>query len=118
MVTASPPRHQAETPDVARPRTSAFPAAGQPTRTLDGAGRSGGGDLTNVAEAELLARAAGLQISGMEVGNDALWIVPGAGHNQAYRSNPELYVDRVAAFFDRALAPERPAVGPDLGRPT
>jgi dipeptidyl aminopeptidase/acylaminoacyl peptidase len=71
-----------------------------------------------VKHAELLARAAGLQISGMEAGNDVLWIVPGAAHNQAYRSNPELYVDRVAAFFDRALAEQTPAVGPDSGRLT
>jgi uncharacterized protein len=36
--------------------------------------------------------------------SDELWIVPGAGHSLAYRTNPVDYIDRVAAFFDKAAA--------------
>jgi len=32
-----------------------------------------------------------------------LWIVPGAGHTRAYKTNPEEYMSRVTAFFDSAL---------------
>ena len=34
---------------------------------------------------------------------DELWIVPGAGHTQAYNTEPAEYIDRVAAFFDAWL---------------
>jgi fermentation-respiration switch protein FrsA (DUF1100 family) len=32
-----------------------------------------------------------------------LWIAPGADHVQAYNSNPSEYIEKVAAFFDKAL---------------
>jgi fermentation-respiration switch protein FrsA (DUF1100 family) len=34
---------------------------------------------------------------------DELWIVAGADHVQAYNVNPAEYIDRIAAFFDKAL---------------
>jgi fermentation-respiration switch protein FrsA (DUF1100 family) len=34
---------------------------------------------------------------------DELWLVPGAGHVQAFTIEPELYAEKVVAFFDRNL---------------
>jgi uncharacterized protein len=34
---------------------------------------------------------------------DELWIVPGAGHVQAFTIEPDTYALRVTSFFDRAL---------------
>ncbi len=34
---------------------------------------------------------------------DELWIVPWAGHTQAYKTQPHDYMDRVSAFFDASL---------------
>ena len=42
-----------------------------------------------------------------QAGGDSVkevWIVPGAGHVQAYRLHPDEYAQRVTAFFDGALA--------------
>ena len=35
--------------------------------------------------------------------NVELWIVPGVEHTQAYRADPELYVDTVVGVFRAAL---------------
>ena len=32
-----------------------------------------------------------------------LWVVPGAGHTQAYKTHPEEYISRLTTFFDAAL---------------
>ncbi len=34
---------------------------------------------------------------------DELWMVPGAGHTQAYNTEPQEYLEKVTAFFDGAL---------------
>jgi fermentation-respiration switch protein FrsA (DUF1100 family) len=34
-----------------------------------------------------------------------LWIVPGGGHCDAYRVQPQAYEERITRFFDRALGP-------------
>lgn len=34
---------------------------------------------------------------------DQLWIVPGAGHTQAYKTQPEEYINKITEFFDTAL---------------
>ena len=39
--------------------------------------------------------------------SDGLWIVPGAGHSQAYKMNPVNYIDKVMAFFDETTAGNR-----------
>ena len=54
--------------------------------------------------AQLLARAAGIGGTTAVGAADSLWVVPGAGHVQAYRSMPSEYVDRVDRFFTRHLA--------------
>jgi pimeloyl-ACP methyl ester carboxylesterase len=55
-------------------------------------------------DAKLLAKAAGSDSAEIEKTSDRLWIVPGAGHLEAYRTAHDEYVNRVSAFFDRHLA--------------
>ena len=59
--------------------------------------------IVPLAHAKLLAKAAGLDIGEPEQPTDNLWIVPGAGHLEAYRTARDEYVTRVTAFFDRHL---------------
>jgi len=33
-----------------------------------------------------------------------LWIVPGAGHSLAYKTNPIDYIDRITAFLNKATS--------------
>ena len=62
-------------------------------------------NVVSVSHARRLARARGLSQSDIDGGDcEALWIAPGAGHVQAFRSDPAGYVDRVADFLDRHLA--------------
>ena len=55
------------------------------------------------AHAKLLAKAAGSDSGEFDGSSDRLWIVPGAGHLEAYRTARDEYVERVSAFFDRHL---------------
>ena len=58
-----------------------------------------------VSHAQRLARARGLSQTEIDEGDcEELWIAPDAGHAQAFRTDPEGYVARVAAFLDRHLA--------------
>jgi fermentation-respiration switch protein FrsA (DUF1100 family) len=34
---------------------------------------------------------------------DQLWIVSGAGHTQAFKTQPEEYINKITEFFDLAL---------------
>ncbi len=61
-------------------------------------------DLVPRHHAHLLGRAAGVGFSDIEHGDQALWLVPGAGHVEAYRTRPAEYVSRVVSFFDEHLA--------------
>jgi dipeptidyl aminopeptidase/acylaminoacyl peptidase len=54
--------------------------------------------------AMLLAKAAGSNFVELENASDKLWIVPGAGHLEAYRVAKDEYVEKVASFFDRHLS--------------
>ncbi len=56
-----------------------------------------------VDHARLLAKAAGSMSGEIEESDGKLWIVPGAGHLEAYRTAPREYVGRVTAFFDSHL---------------
>ena len=38
-------------------------------------------------------------------GGAEIWVVSGAGHARSFFADPEGYIDRVASFFDQALAP-------------
>lgn len=53
-------------------------------------------DTVPVAHAERLYKAAGGE-------NDRLWIVPGAGHVRAYRTEPEAYLEKITGFFRETL---------------
>jgi len=56
----------------------------------------GAGDQTiSVEDSRLIRAAAGR--------NCQLWVVPGAGHCQAYGMHHQQYVKRVIAFWKRAL---------------
>ncbi len=58
-----------------------------------------------VVHARRLGKALGISQSDIDGGDcEGLWIVPDAGHAQAFRTDPEGYVRRVSAFFDRNLA--------------
>ena len=59
--------------------------------------------LVPVAHAQLLARATGSEFRKMGDASGKTWIVPGAGHLEAYRNNPREYADRVADFFEAHL---------------
>ena len=61
-------------------------------------------DDVSLSHARRLARARGLSQSDIDGGDcEQFWIVPGAGHAQAFRTNPAEYVDRVAEFLDGNL---------------
>ncbi len=51
-------------------------------------------DLVPMASAYKLFEASGNP-------SDELWILPGAGHSQAYKMNPIDYIDKVTIFFDK-----------------
>ena len=57
-------------------------------------------DLVTMADARELFEASGNP-------SDELWIVPDAGHSQAYKMNPVDYIDKVMAFFDETTAGNR-----------
>lgn len=56
-----------------------------------------------VSHARLLAKASGSRFREDGETADRTWIVPGAGHLEAYRNTPEEYVRRVSDFFDAHL---------------
>ncbi len=56
-----------------------------------------------VEHARLLGRAAGASFDEIEVGEETVWIVPGAGHTGAFRTQPEIYTEKVARFFEKHL---------------
>jgi dipeptidyl aminopeptidase/acylaminoacyl peptidase len=60
-----------------------------------------------VEHARLLGRAIGASFDEIESGEETVWTVPGAGHTGAYRAQPDIYIDKVASFFERHLGPPR-----------
>jgi len=57
-----------------------------------------------VEHARLLGRAIGASFDEIESGEETVWTVPGAGHTGAFRTQPEIYIDKVATFFERHLS--------------
>ncbi|MCI0804600.1 MAG: alpha/beta fold hydrolase, partial [Chloroflexi bacterium] len=49
-----------------------------------------------VEHARLLGRAIGASFDEIEAGEETVWIVPGAGHTGAFRTQPKTYIDKVA----------------------
>ena len=60
-----------------------------------------------VAHARLLGRAIGASFDEIEAGEETVWIVPGAGHTGAFRTQPKTYIDKVARFFEKHLSAPR-----------
>ena len=62
-------------------------------------------NVVPVVHAERLAKALGISQSEIDDGDsDRLWIVPGAGHVQAFRTDSSGYIERVSGFLDQHLA--------------
>ena len=62
-----------------------------------------------VEHARLLGRAIGASFDEIEAGEETVWIVPGAGHTGAFRTQPKTYIDKVASFFEKHLSAPRGA---------
>ena len=60
-----------------------------------------------VEHARLLGRAIGASFDEIEAGEETVWIVPGAGHTGAVRTQPKTYIDKVARFFEKHLSAPR-----------
>lgn len=60
-----------------------------------------------VEHARLLGRAIGASFDEIEAGEETVWIVPGAGHTGAFRTQPKTYIDKVARFFEKHLSAPR-----------
>ena len=65
--------------------------------------------VTPVEHARLLGRALGASFNEIEAGEETVWIVPGAGHTGAFKSQPQVYIERVAGFFEKHLSPPQPS---------
>ncbi len=62
-------------------------------------------NVVPLVHARRLARARGLSQTEIDEGDcEQFWVVPDAGHAQAFRTGPAEYVERVAGFLDRNLA--------------
>ncbi|MQG29592.1 MAG: hypothetical protein FI720_01985 [SAR202 cluster bacterium] len=57
-----------------------------------------------VEHARLLGRAIGASFDEIEAGEETVWTVPGAGHTGAFRAQPQIYIDKVTAFFEKHLS--------------
>lgn len=60
-----------------------------------------------VEHARLLGRAIGASFDEIEAGEETVWIVPGAGHTGAFRTQPKTYIAKVARFFEKHLSAPR-----------
>ena len=60
-------------------------------------------EMVPVRHARILGRAIGADAQSPVLGR-RVWIIPGTGHVQGYRTRRAEYVNRVARFFDRHLA--------------
>jgi hypothetical protein len=56
-----------------------------------------------VEHARLLGRAIGASFDEIETGEETVWIVPGAGHTGAFRTQPDAYIKRLVKFYEAHL---------------
>ena len=61
-----------------------------------------------VEHARLLGRAIGASFDEIEGSVETVWIVPGAGHTQAFSTQPRAYINLVANFFKSKLMSPTP----------
>jgi len=59
--------------------------------------------LISADHARRLGRAVGASFEEIDNGKETVWIVPGAGHMEAFRTQPETYVRNVTNFFNTHL---------------
>jgi len=56
-----------------------------------------------VDHARLLGRAIGASFDEIEGGEEAVWIVEGAGHTGAFRTEPQVYIEKLVKFYEAHL---------------
>jgi len=56
-----------------------------------------------VEHARLLGRAVGASFDEIETGQETVWIVPGAGHTGAFRTEPVAYINKLVKFYEANL---------------
>lgn len=56
-----------------------------------------------VEHARLLGRAIGASFDEIETGQETVWIVPGAGHTGAFRTEPAAYINKLVKFYETNL---------------
>jgi uncharacterized protein len=56
-----------------------------------------------VEHARLLGRAIGASFDEIEGGEETVWIVPGAGHTGAFRTDPKTYIEKLVKFYEAHL---------------
>ncbi len=56
-----------------------------------------------VEHARLLGRAIGASFDEIEGGEETVWIVPGAGHTGAFRTEPKAYIEKLVKFYEAHL---------------
>ena len=57
-----------------------------------------------VEHARLLGRAIGASFDEIDEGHETVWIVPGAGHTGAFRTEPRAYIQKLVKFFEAHLS--------------
>jgi dipeptidyl aminopeptidase/acylaminoacyl peptidase len=64
-------------------------------------------EVIPVEHARLLGRAIGASFDEIETGEETVWIVPGAGHTGAFRTDPDAYIKRLIKFYEAHLGAPR-----------
>ena len=64
--------------------------------------------LISPDHARRLGRAVGASFDEIDNGKETVWIVPGAGHMEAFKTQPETYARNVINFFTNHLYPQAP----------
>gem|GEM_PF-2301723 len=47
-----------------------------------------------------MGRAVGASFDEIDTGEETVWIVPGAGHTGAFRTQPDAYVEKLIKFYE------------------
>jgi dipeptidyl aminopeptidase/acylaminoacyl peptidase len=72
-----------------------------------------------VEHARLLGRAIGASFDEIEGGQETVWVVPGAGHTGAFRTDPNTYIEKLVNFYGAHLgAPHKSHIQQSEGSDT
>lgn len=66
-----------------------------------------------VEHARLLGRAIGASFGEIEGGDETVWIVPSAGHNESFKTNPKAYIEKLVKFYEAHLGAPHSSHLPD-----